>query len=190
VRVFGPPSIHGNRRVTLVDPRPEARPLRGQGLVGDLDRRLPGDQIAVEAEQAVAAASVDHDLHRRLPKGDEFAAGDPAAEDLGALADADQSEQPLARRFPRLVVELRVQRFGPAHERARRTPGLPVDGKVDALSPTPVEQLGQRVLEQREGTGAVGNVGNDLGHHAGLETNVHATGRAGDRPGDLLGGHG
>ena len=52
----------------------------------------------------------------------------------------------------------------------------------------PVEQLGHRVLEQRQRAGLVDDVGDDAGHEAGLERGAHPFGRFDDGSFELVGG--
>ena len=56
--------------------------------MGDLDGGAPGHRVAVEAEQAVAAEGVEHDLGRASPSASELLAQHPAADVVGPLADA------------------------------------------------------------------------------------------------------
>ena len=47
------------RLAVLVDPRPQPRPLAEHGLVGELDRRLPGPPVPVDGEEACLGPLLD-----------------------------------------------------------------------------------------------------------------------------------
>jgi hypothetical protein len=52
-----------------------------------------------------------------------------------------------------------------------------------------VEQLGERVLEERQGAGTVADVGHDLGDQARLEANAQPFGGSVDGAFEFLRGH-
>ena len=79
-------------------------------------------------------------------------------------------------------VELVVERLGPAGEGGRDASQPAVRGQLDHLTAAPVEQLRQRVLEEREGAGAIGDVGDDVGEEARLEPHAGPLGGTVDRP--------
>ena len=51
----------------------------------------------------------------------------------------------------------------------------------------PVEQLGERVLHERQGAGLLGDVGGDLGDEGGLDRLTDRARRPDDRPLELVG---
>jgi hypothetical protein len=75
-------------------------------------------------------------------------------------------------------------------ERPRRAAELDVGRELDHPPVPPVEQLGQRILQQRQGGGAVRDIRHDPSDHAWFESDADAICRPFDRSLELLGGHG
>ena len=65
---------------------------------------------------------------------------------------------------------------------------LLVRGEGQPVTVPMLEQLGQGVLQKREGPGLMGDVGDHLGYEPGLGPNADPLGRPSDRPLKLLGG--
>ena len=91
--------------------------------MGDLDRRCSRGGIAVERQQPVEPVLPQHRVE--LVGADagtlQLGAPHPATRVLVLLVHADQSEEHLARRRPGVVVELAIDRFGTAPDRAGQT---------------------------------------------------------------------
>jgi hypothetical protein len=195
----GPVPLVGRRRqaallahvvTATVDPSSEPIPFGQQGLVGDLDGRSPGDRVAIEAEQPMAAERVDRDVDRGPAEPAQLSAEDAAPQILRLVAHRHQPQQDLAGRLLLALVETGEKALGPAHQSGGQPAELPVGGGGDDPALPPVEELGQGVLQQRQGGRAVGDVGHDAGDQRRLELDPHACRRPGHRPLHLVARHG
>jgi hypothetical protein len=81
----------------------------------------------------------------------------------------------------RLVAEAGQQSLGALDQRARHPAEFFVRGVVDAVSASIVEQLGQRVLQQRQRAGSIGHLPDQGGHECRLERDAVGLRRTGDR---------
>ena len=154
-----------------------------------LDRRRAGPRVPVEGELARGAERVEDGRHRLLvdvERGD-LRARHPAPRVLGPLAERDQAQEQLPGGLLAVVVELRVELLGSAPQRPGHAADLPVGLEEQGPAVAPFEELGERVLHQRERAGLLGDVGQHRGHEARLQRDVDALRRPGDRPLELLG---
>lgn len=89
----------------------------------------------------------------------------------------------------RLVAEAGQQSFGALHQRARHPAELLVRGVVDAVAAPIVEQLRQRVLQQRQRAGSIGYLPDQGGHERRLERDAVRLRRTRDRTLQLVRRH-
>ena len=172
-----------------VDPAVQPRPRGQDRLVRELDRRLAGPRVSVERELPGGPERVEDRGHRLLidvERGD-LRTRHTTPGVLGPLPERDETQEELPRGFLPVVVELRVELLGPPPEGTRDATDLPVGLEEQRASVAPLEELGERVLHQRERAGLLGDVGQHRGDEARLQRDVDALGRPGDRPLELLG---
>ena len=173
------------------DPVVQPGPFGEQRLVRDLDRRAPRHRVAVEAQQPVATERVEHRAEHPAIDREllELALEDSATGVVGSLSEGDESQEHLSRDVVRLVAEPGQQAFGALHQRTRHPAELSIRGVGDPDAPPLVEQLRQRVLQQRQRAGPVHHVSDQLGHERRLERDAVLLDGAGDRPLQLVRGH-
>ncbi len=171
----------------VVDPLPQARPFGQKRLVRDLDGGASRDRIPVEAEQPMATEGVEHGVQHRPVDGQllELGLQYPASGVVGAVTQRHEPEEDLPRCIVGLGAEPGQQAFGSLHERARHSPELVVGSAGDPRPLAALEQLGQGVLQQRQGPGAVDDVSHQLPHQSRLERHTERLGGTGDRPLEL-----
>ena len=177
------PPVEEEVLATLFDPPAKPVPLGQDRLVRDLDGRRPRQRLAVEGEQPMLAVARE-DLVERVGielELAELAAADPAPRVLRAGVDADEAKEDLAARGLRRRAEARVEILRAAAERADDAAGRDVALERQHVGGAGREQLGQRVLQQRQGARLVADVGDDLGDEARLEANADASRRPLDR---------
>ena len=147
--------------------------------MGDLDGRSPRAMVAVEGEEAVTAELVDHGLHRHHVDvhGDDLRREDTPPAPLFVLGDGDQAQEQLARRVLLVERQAVVQVVSPPAEHAAHPAHRPEGGEGEPVSVAPVEELGQRVLEERECARLTDDVGEQLGEHGGFERDGAPGGR-------------
>ena len=163
-----------------VDPAVQPRPRGQDRLVRELDRRLAGPRVSVERELAGGPERVEDRGHRLLidvERGD-LRTRHTTPGVLGPLPERDESQEELPRGFLPVVIELRVELLGPPPEGTRDATDLPVGLEEQRASVAPLEELGERVLHQRERAGLLRDVGQHRGDEARLERDVDPLGRA------------
>ena len=174
-----------------VDPVAEPCPLGEQRLVRDLDGRAPRDGSRSKLKQAVATERVEH--RAQQPAIDveifELAPEHSATGVLAALAERDEAEEHLPGDLVGLVAEAAQQAIGALDQRARDPAELLVGGVVDAVAAPAVEQLGQRVLQQRQRAGSIGHLPDQGRDAMPARTSRRALSRQCDRPLQLARGH-
>ena len=145
--------------------------------------------MAVEGQQPVLAVAVQHLVDRGGFDGEapQLTAGHPAPGVLGGLVDGDQPEEHLAGRLLPGVVEALVDVVGPPPQRPHHPTGAQVVGFGEPVAAAPFEQLGERILQQRESTGLVGDVPDDPLRQPRLQADPDVLRRSGDRLGQLVG---
>ncbi len=175
-----------------VDPALEPAPGGEQGLVRHLHGGLAGRRVAVEGEQAVAAEGLDHGLHG-LPEPlerEHLGPPDPPPRVLTALPERDEAQEELPGGRPARVVEAPVEVLRPLYQRPRDPADRAVGVERHLVVAAPLEQLGQRVLEERQRPGLVGHLADDLRHELGADGHALALGRPGHGALQFLRGEG
>ncbi len=173
----------------IVDPRAEPCPRGEQGLVGDLDRRLPGRRLPIERQQPVASVGVQRRLDElgfdveRI----ELAPRDATPRVLPSFADRDEPQEHLSDRPLPVRLGGREDAIGPRRQGSRHAADLLECREGEPVAVPSLEQLRERVLEQRKRAGLVGDVGDDLGLEAGLDGDADPFDRPSDRLLDLVG---
>ena len=114
---------------------------------------------------------------------------DPPARVTTVVADGDEAKEHAASGLASLVVEADVARLGPPADRAGQTAGFLERGEPDHVALSPVEQLGHRVLYEREGAGLQRGLGGDPIHEQRLDVDAHSGGRQPNGIGELRVGH-
>ena len=145
----------------------------------DLHGRLAGGGVAIEREQPAAGERLDDGAVR---DGEELAAQHPATPAIRF----DEPQEELPRLLPPGRVERRVHLLGAAGDRARDAAQRAVPGERQRGAVAPVEQLGERELQQRQRGGLALGVGHQLRQQARLDLDADATGRLGDGARELL----
>ena len=175
----------------VVDPTCEPLPLRQQGLVGHFHGGRPARRIAIEREESMAPVLVEHGL--QVVGADaqllQLGPADPPAGVVTVLADVDEAKEHRAGGLASLVVEAVIDRLGPPADRAGETAGFLERGERDHVALPLGEQLGHRVLQEREGAGLQRGLGGDPIHQLRLDLDAHPGGWQPDGIGDLGGGH-
>src|SRR5512132_4554693 len=105
----------------------------------------------------------------------ELAAAHPAPRVLRGRVDADEAHEDLAARALGRRTEPRVETLRPASERADAAAGRDVALERQRVGGAGREELGQRVLQQRQGARLVAYVGDDLGDEPRLIANADAS---------------
>ncbi len=154
-----------------------------------LDGGLTRLGIAVERQEPAACERVDHRVDGSTVDTHpvELRSAHPSPRVFGPLAERDQAQEQLlgsllARRVRRLV-----QLLSAARERPRDAADLAVGLRSERAVAPPVEQLGERVLQQRERAGLLGNVRHDLGDEGRFDPHPGVLSGPGDRALQLLG---
>src|SRR4051794_35175479 len=92
-------------------------------------------------------------------EGIQFGSGYPAAGVLGSLAEGDKTQEYLADRPATVFVEGVEGSLRTGRQRSDDTADLLVCREDELMLRPVLEQLGEGVLEQRQGAGLVGHVG-------------------------------
>ena len=143
-----------------------------------------GGVVGARRQQAGLGERGDHrvDLVLLARAGDQLGPGGATAGVLGALAGLGEAQQHAAGDGLALGAHAAVDRVGAAGQGpldpARGGVGL--EGQRPAAAALP--DLEQQVLHQREGPGAVGDVGEDAAREPGLELEAGPLGRLLDGP--------
>ena len=177
------PPVEEEVLATLLDPPAEPIPLGQDRLVRDLDRRRPRQRLAVEGEQAVLAVARD-DLVERVGielELAELASAHPASRVLRGGVGVDEAQEDLAACGLRRRTEARVELLRAAPESADDATGREVALERQRVAGAGREELGQRVLQERQGARLVADVGDDLGDEPRLEADADASCRPLDR---------
>ena len=175
----------------VVDPSGEPIPLGQQRLVGDLDGGGPTHRVPVEREEAVASELVEDRLQvvgadaRSL----ELRPAHPAACVVVVLADAHQPQEHAAGGAASLVVEPVVDRLGTPTDGTDETAGANVGLEGDGVAIAPGEQLGHRVLHQRQGARLRCCLLGDALDERGVDLDADCGGRKSDGVGQLARRH-
>ena len=131
---------------------------------------------------------LEHDIDARPAEGRQLVAQHPTAGDLDAFAEAHQPEHDLSGHLVGVRIEAGYTAPRPAgRAHLRLGPWRYADGSI-AWPCRRSKRLGERALQQWQGAAAIGHVGDDLGHEAGLEPHPNR-GRAVDGCSNLLRGH-
>ncbi len=158
--------------------------------MGDLDRRLPRVRVAVEREQAVAAERLDHRVHRlRLGERRELRPPHATPRVLRPLAEGDEAKEQLPARVAPGLVHRVEQLLRAPSERARDASDLPVRVERQRSPVGALRQLGERVLQQRERSGPVRDVGDHLREEPRFDDEAGLIGGRHDRAFELLRRH-
>ena len=176
-------SLQAKALTPLVDPGPEPVPRRQQCLVGDLDRRLSRRRLAIEGQEAVAPVRLEHAIHGLGVDVEyvELRPSDPAPRVLPSLPEGHEAQEhlpdgPPSFRAARLVEPVGARGDG-AGDSAHRHVGLQAQSLVLAT----LEQLRECVLQQRERSRLMDDVGDDLRDEPGLGRDADLLGRTADR---------
>ena len=164
----------------LVDPIAQPVPLAEQGLVRDLDGRRARRGVAIEGEEPVARERVDGALQGDdvdVERG-ELRGGDPTPADH-RVGDRGDAEEQLADGLLLGTVEAGVEGLGAACHRLAHAAHALVGGEVEDRAGALVEQLGERVLEERKRVRLPGHVGDEPRHQARFDPHVELVGRLG-----------
>ena len=158
--------------------------------MGDLDRGLPGGGLSVEGEEPVAPEGVHDDVDRLLVhvEGVEFTPGDAAPRVLAALSKGDQAQEGLFGGPSALLVRRFEDAFGSGGQGSRDPAELLVCGEGQSILVSTFEELREGVLQEREGAGLMGDIGDHLRHQPGLGPDADPFGGASDRLLELVGG--
>ena len=167
------------RSIRGADPRrraPRGRPRRS----------APGPRVAIEREETVTSVGVEADSigrgrsppgpARRAARGGGCPGSSPSVTRL-------RKSSRTASRPPSCLVSNRCSALA---ARAPPTPPIPRCASRRGVL-LPVEQLGERVLHERQGAGLLGDVGGDLGDEGGLDGLADRARRPDDRPLELVG---
>jgi len=154
-----------------VEPVAKALPLANQRLVRHLDGRTVRHRVAVEGQQAILAEDAHHGVHRRAGHRQRFQLGQPDAPPgvFGPLAGRHQPQEQLARRFLARLVHFRVKLLGAARQRARHAAHRPVRAQRQRAPFAALEQLGERVLQQRQRARLLAHIGDNRGDEIGAQ---------------------
>ena len=158
----------------------------------DLDGRLPGRRVAIEREEPVATVGVDGRLHRARVDLDRRQLGerDPTARVRRPLAECHEPEEELADGFPAAGLSGRVQVLGAGGEGPADAPDLTVRLEREAPVVASIVELGERVLDERQGAGLLRDVRRDLRDERAVDLEARMLRRPDDRPLELLGRQG
>ncbi len=126
----------------------------------------------------MSTEQVDDALHARVI---ELRKQNPAA-CLGCafLAWCDESQEQLPRRLAVCVFKARIDRVGAAADGTAQAAEVMESVERQGVADPSLEQLGQRVLQQRQG-GLVADVAHDLGDQPGLDLDADVARGADDR---------
>ena len=166
----------------VVEPPAQARPLSGQGLVGE------GDVAVVAGEQPRPHQQLDESL--LLGTGHDPVPGDADPRGLALGTGGHQSHEQVAELVALLERHVDVHRLGGLRDRATHTPGgeVPVDGEGATFAPVP--RLHQRVRQQGEGAGLVQDLAEQEVDQPGFDEEPRLPGRPLDRGPQPGGVHG
>ena len=108
---------------------------------------------------------------------------------VAVVVEADESEEHVPGRLGGLRAEPGEQRVGPPGQRPRHATAGAVGGDRDRAADPGVEQLGQRVLQQRQRARAVDDLAHHLRDDERVDVDADLAGRAGDRRLELVDRH-
>jgi hypothetical protein len=176
----------------VVDPVAQRGPLSQQRLVGDLHGRTARHRVAIETQQAVSPERVEHPLHpaaivQLLYLSDEGAPSSLAA--TAVLIEADQSEQHVSGRLGGVRTKTAKERIRPPGQCSRHATALAVGGEGDRAAGSGLEQLRQRVLQQRQGARSIDDLAHNLRHDEWLDIYADPAGWADDGCFELVDRH-
>ena len=139
--------------------------------MGDFDRRCAREQVTVEREEAMPPELADHRLqrHRVDVHRDQFGGRDTSPPPVVVLADRHQAQEQLLAGGSLVGTEPFVEVVGAPAQRAAHAAHRAVRGDREHIAVAVVEQLGEGVLEDREGPRLADHVGQQLGHERRLE---------------------
>ena len=189
-------ALHTQRRAAPVDPLAQPWPGADQRLVRHLDGWRARRRVVVERQQPRAVVGGQHRIdqrfrarvagpwrHKRLQLGTPR----PAAGIFNTLAQRDQAQKHLARSRLAIGVKRQKRIFGAARQRAKHPADCQVRVARQHAAAAPLEQLGKRVLQQRQRAGLLANIGHDRGGQLGIDQRTSALGRGADRAAQLVG---
>lgn len=155
----------------VVDPGAQVGPRAQQRLVGDLDSGRTREPVGIERQQPVTAEDGDDILHRhRIDiQGQDLGRLDPAAGVVIVFGDGHQAEEQLTGSHLLVRRQLPVQVSGTTAQRPLDTVHRAVRGGQHHIAGPAVEQLGQCVLEQREGARLAADIGEQVSEQSRLE---------------------
>src|SRR5262249_12263254 len=182
------PPVEKEVFMALSDPPAEPVPPRQDRLVGDLDGRRPCQRFAVEGEQATLAVAPKHLVERGGLEVElaEIAATHPAPGVMRLGVGAHEAKKDLAAGGACRRPQVRVEILGTPAKRADDSTGREVALEGQYIATAVREQLGERVLQEREGARLIADVRDDLRDEPGLELNADTSRRPLDRLGKLV----
>ena len=121
-------------------------------------------------------------------EGVELAPRDAPPRVLPALSEGDQPQEHLLGRTAARRVGRLVDAFGSGGQGPGDPADLLVRGEGQPVLVPTFEELREGVLQQREGAGLMGDVGDHLRHQPGLGPDADPFGRPSDRLLELVGG--
>ena len=145
----------------LLDPVAEIGPGGEQRLVSDFDGGRAGEGIGVERQEAVAAELSDHLLHGDDVDVERHDLGcfDPSTASVVIRGDGDKTKEELTCGGLLVWVQLPIEVGCPSAQSALNAAHRTVGRRHDRVAGPAIEEFGQRVLEQRQGTGLVADIG-------------------------------
>ena len=161
----GEASVNPNVLASFVDPSAEPLPGLQERFVRDLDRGLSGRRVAVEREEPVSPIGIEGRLHGARVDLDrrELGERDPAARVRATFAERHEPEEELANGLPAGGLSGRVQVLGAGGKGPADAADLTVRLEREAPVVTPIVELRERVLDERQRARLFGDVGRDLG---------------------------
>ena len=155
-----------------IDPFRQPLPLPEKRFVRDLDRGGCRGGIPIERQEAMASIRIEDSRERngiQVHVG-QLGEGKPSSGVTGPSAGPDEPQEDLGGGALLIRVERRVRLVGATGEDTAKATQLAVLGQGQAFrSPTLVE-LGQGVLEERQGARLVGGIGDQARNKGGLDT--------------------
>jgi hypothetical protein len=169
------------------DPVLQPRPPAEERLVRDLDRRRLGPGVAVEGEQPRGPERVDRERELALIDVErvELCPLDPPT-GIRGLAEHDQAQKELVHSLSAVGVQSLVEDLRSACDRPGDSADRLVRRPRERRAVAALMELGQRVLQQRQRTWLVDDVGHDLREQTLLERHPHSLRRARGRPLELV----
>ena len=173
---------------TLVDPPVQPVPLGQDRLVCDLDGGRARQWLAVEGEQTVLAVACEHLVERvglelELAK---LAATNPAPRVVRSRVGAHEAKEDLAAGCPRRWAKVCVETSARRPSAPTTPPGCEVALERQHVAGAVREQLGERVLQERQGARLVADVRDDLRRRAPARSERRPVVPAVDRLGELV----